>query len=78
MDSKEIAKLIFDLKQGNSTELKALIGEEKFEGYYLMGFINDNFDHWSATELGLKQWDFYRDPTPEEKVWGIYLHSIGY
>jgi len=76
MKSKEAIKIIFDLKQGSSTELKELIGEERFEGYCLMGVINDNFNHWEVTELGLKQWDFYRDPTFIEKIKGYYCHYI--
>lgn len=76
MNNKEIAKLIFDLKEGNSDELKLLIGKEKFKGYCLIGFINDNFNHWKVTELGLKQWDFYCPPTFIEKIKGIYCHYI--
>ena len=78
METKEAIEIIFDLKQGNSTDLKSLIGKERFEGYCLMGFINDNFNHWIITELGKKQLDFYREPTFREKILGYMLWGRGF
>lgn len=74
METKEAIKIIVDKKQGSSSELKLLIGDDTFQNFCLIGFINNNFNHWKITELGKKQWDFYREPTFKERILGYYCH----
>jgi hypothetical protein len=68
--------------KGVKEELISKIGEELYKEFCLLGYISQGVNGsgvktWIATNLGKKQFDFFREPTTEERKLGLYFASLG-
>lgn len=77
MNIKQAIFYINSIKSGYTNDLIDTIGNELFDKFVTLGFINKGLTTWKITKLGEYQADFYRQPNEEEKKLGILYHNLG-
>lgn len=77
MNIKQAICYINHNKFGNKDDLINTIGNELYDKFVTLGFINSDLIVWKITKLGECQANFYRKPNEEEKKLGVLYHDLG-
>lgn len=82
MDRKQAIEHINKIRTGTKTELISIIGENLYNQFKVMGFIYEvpkstDLTVYQITQSGIKDAEFYREPTAEEAKMGVWLANKG-
>ena len=46
-----------------------------YHGYYISGFISDNYPYWFSVKMDLTDWPAFGDLTGEDSVWLAFVFT---